>query len=218
MKRVLILVEGFTEERLVKDVLYEHLFPKGLVVIPKIAATKRVKNGPDFKGGVTDYLKVERDLKRLLSDTSAVFVTTFIDYYGLPHDFPGMASRTGRMALERAKHVEVEWGRRINHSRFHAHLMVHEFEAMLFAKPDELGKAFNNISVFNPLSRIRSEFPTPEEINDNPTTAPSKRIQQLLPGYEKSVYGSLLIKRIGLELIRKECHHFNERLTWLESI
>jgi hypothetical protein len=218
MKRVLVLVEGQTEERFVKDVLCPHLWARGVDATPKVATTKHVKRGPDFKGGITDYQKVENDLRRLLGDSDAVSVTTFIDYYGLPADFPGMSNRPTGSPLERARHVEAKWEQKISHDRFHAYLMIHEFEALLFAKPDELCNALYHPATLPQIMSIRSSFSTPEDINDNPQTAPSKRIAQLLPGYQKPLHGPLLTKRIGLELIRQECPHFNEWLSWLEGL
>lgn len=96
--------------------------------------------------------------------------------------------------------------------------MVHEFEALLFAKPEELGKALYTPDMLPELEKIRNEFPTPEDINDNPQTAPSKRIARLFPGYQKTLHGPLITKRIGLEIIRRECRHFNDWLTWLERL
>lgn len=218
MRRVLVLVEGQTEERFVKDVLCDHLWPRGIDAVPKVATTKRVKRGPDFKGGITDYQKVENDLRRLLGDTAVVSVTTFIDYHALPHDFPGMVSRPNGSSLERARHVEREWEHKIGDHRFRAYLMIHEFEALLFVKPDELSTALYQPSTLPQLQSIRSSFSTPEEINENPESAPSKRILQLLPGYQKTLHGPLLTKRVGLEAIRRECPHFNAWLGWLEAL
>lgn len=218
MKRVLVLVEGQTEERFVKDVLCPHLWPRGIDTIPKVVTTKRVKRGPDFKGGITDYKKAENDLRRLLNDTGAASVTTFIDYYGLPADFPGIDSRPPVSPHDRARHVEKEWTKAINHSRFHPYLMVHEFEALLFAKPDELVRALYKSDLLPELERIRNAFPTPEDINDDPETAPSKRILRVLPGYQKTLHGPLITKRTGIEIMRGECSHFNEWLSWLESL
>jgi hypothetical protein len=218
MKRALILVEGQTEERFVKDVLRPALWPKAIDLIPKVATTKRVKRGPDFKGGITDYQKVENDLRRLLGDTSASFVTTFIDYYGLPSDFPGMSTRPSGSSIERARHVEKEWERKIAHQRFRAYLMVHEFEALLFAKPEEVARAVYQADAQDELMSIRTSFPTPEDIDDDPNTAPSKRIVSILPAYQKTLHGPLITRRIGLEILRQECPHFNEWLSWLESI
>lgn len=218
MKRVLILVEGQTEERFVKDVLAPYLWTTGKDPVPKVATTKRVKIGPDFKGGITDYQKVENDLRRLLGDTGVVAVTTFIDYYALPADFPGMATRPNGTSQVRARHVEREWEQRIEHSRFRPFLMIHEFEALLFSKPDELSKALYQTESLQELAAIRASFPTPEDINDNPLTAPSKRIIRILPGYQKTLHGPLVTKRIGLEALCGECPHFNEWIGWMESL
>lgn len=217
-KRALVLAEGQTEERFVKDVLNEYFLPRGLALIPKVVTTKRVKRGPDFKGGITDYQKVENDLRRLLGDTDASCVTTFIDYYGLPDDFPGMSTRPSGPNRVRARHVEVEWERLISHIKFHAYLMTHEFEALLFAKPEEICTAFHCPGILTDLERIRASFQTPEDINDDPQTAPSKRITEIVPGYYKTVHGPMLTRRIGLNILRHECHHFNEWLEWLEDL
>ncbi len=218
MKRVLILVEGQTEERFVKTVLRPEFWPKAVDLIPKIATTKRVKRGPDFKGGITEYQKVENDLRRLLGDTAAVNVTTFLDYYGLPSDFPGMATRPSGTPLERARQVEVEWEKKIAHPRFHAYLMLHEFEALLFAGTEALATALHNEAANDELMSIRRSFPTPEDIDDDPHNAPSKRIHKILPAYRKTLHGPLLTGRIGLETLRRECPHFSEWLSWLEKL
>jgi hypothetical protein len=218
MKRVLVLVEGFTEERFVKDVLSPHLEDKEIFTIPKIVTTKRTKQGPDFKGGIRDYKKVENDLLRLLGDTGVAFVTTFIDYYGLPSQFPGMESRSKGSPHERASYVETEWKSQIGHPRFHPYLMIHEFEALLFAKPEELSRALYQPPLLPQLKAIREAFQTPEDINDDPKTAPSKRILQIVPAYQKTLHGPLVAKRIGLKILRRECRHFNDWLTWLEGI
>lgn len=218
MKRVLILAEGQTEERFVKGVLYPSFWKKGIALIPKVATTKRVKKGPDFKGGITEYQKVENDLRRLLGDTAATFVTTLIDYYGLPHDFPGMLTRPNGTSLERARHVETAWEERISHPRFRAYLMIHEFEALLFAGPEELAKAVYQADAKGKLMSIRTSFPTPEDIDDDPQNAPSKRIIRIVPAYQKTLHGPLVTGRIGLETLRRECPHFNDWLGWLETI
>lgn len=218
MKRVLVLVEGQTEERFVKDTLAPHLWAQGVDLVPKIAVTKRVKSGPDFKGGITDYQKVENDLLRLLGDSGTIGVTSFIDYYRLPGDFPGMSTRPRGKPILRAKHVEEVWARKIDHRQFRPFLMVHEFEALLFSKPDEICRALYQPEKEADLKEIKNAFPTPEDINDNPETAPSKRIIKILIGYQKTVHGPSVAKRIGLDTLRSECPHFNEWLTWLEGL
>lgn len=218
MKRVLVLVEGQTEERFVKDILAPHCWTLGKDPTPKVVTTKRVKRGPDFKGGISEYQKVENDLYRLLGDSGAEAVTTFIDYYALPSDFPGMRERPQGASLLRARHVEAAWAQRIGSRRFRPFLMLHEFEALLFVNPELLGKALYAEDKVAALNAIRAEVTSPEEINDDPRTAPSKRILSLLPGYQKTLHGPIISGRIGLTEIRRVCPHFNEWLSWLEEL
>ena len=75
---------------------------------PKIATTKRVKQGADFKGGVTSFHRVEDDIRRLVGDSDASLITTMIDYYGLPDDFPKIQKLKGTSSRERALELEME--------------------------------------------------------------------------------------------------------------
>ena len=100
----------------------------------------------------------------------------------------------------------------------HPYLMTHEFEALLFSKPSEISLALNAPMASGPLEQIRASFPTPEEINDNPLTAPSKRITSILPGYKKVVHGPNVAGRIGLQLMRQQCTHFSDWIGWLEDL
>jgi hypothetical protein len=106
MKRVLVLVEGPTEDRFVKDLLRPHLQTYGIIPISTILTTKRVKAGTDFKGGVRSFEQVESDLRRLLRDTDAALITTMLDYYGFPKQFSGC--RDVRAASPRARVSELE--------------------------------------------------------------------------------------------------------------
>jgi hypothetical protein len=218
MKRVLVLVEGQTEERFVKDVLCPYLWEKEIDLTPKIVTTKRVKIGPHFKGGITEYSKVETDVRILLYDTNATAITTFIDYYALPPDFPGMASRPQGTPIQRVLYVENEWAVQVNNHRFHPFLMIHEFEAILFCKPDEIGLALNQQRAGRDLAQVREAFDSPEDINEGIETAPSKRILRYCVAYRKTVHGPIVAKRIGLPVIREQCNHFDNWISWLETL
>ena len=217
-RRALILVEGQTEERFVKDVLTPAFLQKDLFFSPTILVTKRVKNGPNFKGGVTTFKKFQNDAQRLLNSASGALVTTLIDYYGLPTDFPGMTSRPAGTPVARVTHVEqaiaMEFGSPPNFLPF---LALHEFEAWLFASPDELPRVMTENQKQPQFAAIRASVQTPEEINERPEFAPSKRIEALFPAYKKTLHGPAAAGRIGLERIRAECPHFASWLGKLES-
>ena len=217
-KRVLILVEGQTEERFVKDVLAPAFFEKELFFAPTLLVTKRVKDGPNFKGGVTNFAKFENDLRRLFDSASGALVTTLLDYYRLPNDFPGMASRTVcASARDRVVHVELAIRRHFDcANNFLPFLMLHEFEAWLFADTSVLPRVLTDDRPKAEFSAMRAAVATPEEINARPDWAPSKRIERLFPTYRKTAHGPTAAKRIGIDRIRSECPHFNEWLTALD--
>lgn len=216
-KRVLVLVEGQTEERFVKDVLAPEYYCKDLYIEPTLLVTKKVKNGPNFKGGVTNFQKFENDVNRLLHASNDALVTTLIDYYGLPSDFPGMDSLSEGMEGESCvTYLEEELKKHFSGRRkFLPFLLLHEFEALLFSDITILSQVLTDEAKEAELNVIKEQFSTPEEINNNPRTAPSKRIQCIFPAYKKTLHGPMVAKRIGLEVIRDECPHFSK---WLDSL
>lgn len=216
--KVLILVEGQTEETFVKRILDPHLSSLDVFVVPTIIATKRIKSGSSFKGGVPAYERVRKDIQRLLGDTSAALVTTMVDYYGLPKSFPGRSSVQGSTALQRVQYVETALADDIAHERFLPYYSLHEFEALLFSSTSEIAHTFAIPSMESKLDAIRAAFPSPEDINDDPATAPSARLETLFPSYSKPFFGSLIASRIGLQQMRDECAHFNQWLSKLERL
>jgi hypothetical protein len=58
-----------------------------------IFTTKRPVGGPAFKGGLSQWPKLERELRLLLHDSSITVLTSMRDYYAFPSDAPGMADR-----------------------------------------------------------------------------------------------------------------------------
>lgn len=216
-RKAFILVEGQTEETFVKEVLSEFM-PEGLFLQPVIIATKRVNSGGKFKGGVPSYPKVRNEVQHLLADSSAVGVTTMLDYYALPPSFPGRAQPQGQTSTELVRSVESAWEADINSLRFRAYLSLHEFEALLFSEPAAIAQGFAKPELESDLAAIRSQFSTPEEINDHPETAPSARLEKLYPRYSKPFFGTLIARRIGIEAMMAECPHFADWVSFLRTL
>jgi len=89
---------------------------------------------------------------------------------------------------------------------------------MLFSEPPQIARALNDPGTTGDLQRIRDGFATPEDINDDQRTAPSKRITAVFPAYSKVLFGALIAERIGLQTIRRECPHFSNWLARLEQL
>ncbi|MEZ5303327.1 MAG: DUF4276 family protein [Verrucomicrobiales bacterium] len=217
MKRILILVEGATEERFVKDVLHPHFWALGIHPEPKIAATKRVKQGKDFTGGISSFQQVLRDLRLLCGDRNAILITTLIDYYGLPTDFP-KPKAVSASAQENASEIEAAIENKIGDPRFKAFLMVHEFEAIAFVNPRILPAVMIEPGKQGELAAIRERFPSPEDINSGRETAPSKRISGIFPRYRKPLHGPRVALETGLPSIRTECPRFGRWISLLEGV
>lgn len=143
MARVLILVEGQTEERFVKSVLEPHLNRLGVYPIPTIATSRKNKTGPDFKGGLRNWDAVRNEIQNLLRDTNAALVSTMFDYYGLPSSFPGRNKPEGSTCYERVEYVEAAIDRDIGAgARFASYVQLHEYEALLFSSPRHIVEPF----------------------------------------------------------------------------
>jgi hypothetical protein len=67
------------------------------------------------------------------------------------------------------------------------------------------------------LRQIRATT-SPEDINDSPETAPSKRILAAMSGYQKTFHGPLIACDIGIDPMRAACPHFDQWLRALEGL
>lgn len=221
MKKVLILVEGPTEEQFIKTVVYPYLQGKDIFVTPIILRTKYVKCGPDFKGGVRSYNQVKRDLLKLLIPNDSALISTMLDYYALPTDFPGKSTSHSN-CYESVKEIETaiitDIGAR-GRGKLFPYIQLHEFEALIFSSIEHLAKTFRtNDGQLKELKAIIAGFPNPEYINDRPETCPNRRLAKIYPEYKKVIYGTIITSKIGLPRLREKCPHFNEWLTKLESL
>jgi len=218
MTKILMLVEGQSEEIVVRDILAPRFEVLDIYLQAVLVKTKREKSGRAFKGGIVSYAKVEHDLRALLSDSSASAVTTFLDYYGLPQNFPGLSDRPLGDPRKRVAHVEEAFAAQIDHKRFIPHLTLHELEAWIYVDPAAASWVFTDAAVAATLQTIREACGGPEMIDESPETAPSKRILEVAPDYTKTVAGPQAIEAIGLDRIRAACKHADSWLKKLELV
>jgi len=228
MARLLIHVEGQTEESFVNEVLSTHLHGFGYdLVAARIIGNARLKR---HRGGIRPWPSVRRDIVHHLRGDEGCIATTMVDYYGLPQDgdaaWPGRSTAARLAVDQKAAHVETalsqdiarEIGGHDADRRFIAFVVMHEFEGLLFSDCAGFSSSIGRPALEARLRAVRDEFETPEHINDSPTTAPSKRVQQIIPDYEKPLFGTVAALGIGLARIRAECPHFNAWIERLEGV
>ncbi|MDR2166847.1 MAG: DUF4276 family protein, partial [Clostridiales bacterium] len=80
MKRVYILCEGQTENDFVEIILNPFLQNVGVIAIPIICTTKRTPS-KKYKGGISSYGKIKKELMRLCGEHPNELVTTMFDLY-----------------------------------------------------------------------------------------------------------------------------------------
>lgn len=132
MKRILILAEGFTEERFVRGLLQPH-FGDGCYLQPVVIETRRDDTGHAHRGRYVTYAKFKREVQNLLRASSAALVTTMVDYHGLANDFPGIDEARKMPSVRQAvEYVEQQVAGDISDSRFLPYLSAPEIEALLF--------------------------------------------------------------------------------------
>jgi len=215
MRYLHILCEGPTERNVAKDVIAPYLDPLSVQVSYSIYTTKRPAGGPAFKGGLSRWPKLERELRLLLRNTSTTVLTTMLDYYAFPADAPGMADRRHGSPHDRVRHVESAVAEVIGSTRFLPNLVLHEIEAWVLSDCVRLGDLMGDPRPADELARIVRQQAGPELVNDGPDTAPSKRIMTAYPRYNKPADGPLVIADAGLDAVRRRCPHAD---SWLREI
>jgi len=212
-----ILCEGQTEEMIASDVLEAHFASADAYVTWSVLVTKRPAGGPAFKGGVSTWSKLERELRLLLHDSSTAALTTLLDYYAFPPEAPGMADRPHGSPHDRVRHVESALAKAIDDPRFVPHLVLHEIETWVLADCRRLGEVMGDPGPAAALARAVHLESGPELVNDGVDTAPSKRIMSAYPQYAKTIDGPLVIAEAGLDAIRSACPHASDWLRELEA-
>ncbi len=208
---VYVLVEGTTEESFVNALLRDYFISFGVYLWPIQFSTSRKQ-----KGGITSYSKIKRQIQLCCKQHKDAFVTTMIDYYARPGDFPGDENTLNfNDPIKSIEYLEEHFALDINHSNFLPFIVLHEFEGLLYSDPNAFGKWFKDEKTTQKLIEERKNVASPEHINQGNETAPSKRIKRHFPSYEKVSDGIQIAIEIGLNRIRKECMHFNK---WLESL
>lgn len=228
MTRLLVHVEGQTEEEFVNELLRPHLLAHGFTsVAARLLGNARLR---ERRGGIKSWSAVREDIRRHLLADAGSFSTTMVDYYALPATgpkaWPGRAIANGLPFIGKAQTVEDATAQDIatflnipqQSARFIPYVVMHEFEALLFSDCNAFAIGVGRIELAGAFQKIRNHFPSPEEINDSPQTAPSKRVEALLSGYQKPFLGILAALEIGLPRMRAECPRFAGWLKKLEAI
>lgn len=213
--RLAVSVEGQTEERFVKDLLAPHLYSHGVAATPVIVATSRSASGRKARGINPD--RVHAELQRLLRGFD--HVTTLYDFYGFD----------GRKPRETADRLQARMSAGLGNPRnLIVYVQRHEFEALLLSDPGTAAEYFQAPAMAAEIAKAIATAGSPEDVNDRPETAPSKRLEEWTTRHapanrrfskrNKVLHGADLARHITLPVIRRACPRFALWLKRLEAL
>lgn len=216
---IVVLTEGVTEKIFVQEIISPYLSGKGIYITPIVISK------PGQKGGDVRFARVRNDIRLHLKQRHDTYLTLFVDYYGIRKDWPGLAEAEKQTAPDRkAEKVNSATKEQVNRlfgdydsdRRFIPYIAMYEFEAVLFSDPRILA-AHLRVNQ-SKIDKILSVCGSPENIDDSPHTAPSKRLEHLSKRFRKTSTGISVAKETGLLKIRERCPIFNKWLTEIECV
>lgn len=224
MTDVFAVVEGQSEQAFAQQVLAVHLGGRGVFLQAALVGKPGHKGGnrwPVVRRDIVNFLKMHRPHR-------PIRVTTMFDYYAMAADWPGrvdantmaLANRATTVERAIAEDIRLAFGDGFDVARFIPYVQMHELEALIFADPQRLQNEFPNREAEVAALLTSVDGMDPEAIDDDPTTAPSKRIIKAIPEYEKrkSSAAANVLKLVGVDTLRARCSHFGEWLRRLEQL
>jgi len=213
MRGIYILGEGPTEEEFINNVIRPYLAAREIYDVRCIL----MQTSPGHKGGDITYARYKHNAANLLKREKDILVTSLIDFYKLRTDFPQYShSLTIKDKIKRVTFLEEAITKDLNQPRFIPYIQLHEFEGLLFSSSD----GFDFLPDIPEQSRKELNeavnlHDNPELLNDGGQTAPSKRLERLIPGYQKPYHGPLIAEINTMDKIMTRCERFK---SWIETI
>lgn len=211
MKRLIIIVEGQTEEEFVNSIIAPYLNDNfGILSVTPIKIATSAKS----KGGFVNYQHLKNDILKRIRERDIV-VSMFVDYFRIPSNVPNYAScvTCGDIDLK-IQCLEDAIKDDINFPNFIPYIQKHEFEALLFSSNKGFEELYDK-SIYGETEKIVSSYTNPEEINTDPHKAPSKRIKNIMNNYEKVTDGNMIALEIGINAILDKCPRFKN---WIDIL
>lgn len=215
IRAIYIICEGQTEEEFVNGILRPYFNSHQIYdVCPILMTTSK-----GHKGGDVKYDRLKHNIDKLIKQETDILVTTFIDFFRLKTDFPKFAeAQSIQNKIQRVDFLEQALAEVIDNFRFIPYIQLHEFEGLLFASKDgfEFLPDLKQTNL-NSLLLAVDEKENPEELNDGELTAPSKRLERLIPGFDKNkpFYGGIIAEVNTINPVLDRCVRFK---TWVNTL
>lgn len=208
MTRLVFIVEGDTEVSFVNNHIIPYLINRGFNN-PANAQTIITSRRKNKKGGVLSYEYFKNDVTRVMAQGN-VIITSMLDFFRLPSNFPNFSTDSSKVC-DIEEGILTDLGGQNN---LIPYVQLHEIEALMFSDTTGFDFVIDDAQEMAQIREIIQEYPNPEDINNSPETAPSKRLGRIF-NYNKVADGELIFEALGIAKILKACPRFAE---WIETI
>ena len=206
MRQVCILVEGQTEEAVVKTLLIDAAKARDIYLIPIIMRTSLTPAGASRGGG--SWRHYDKQLNDLLSQSHWDVIGLMVDYYGYPSRAPGFELPEAP-GDQRQSQIVAALKEHYPDPRFHPLVVLHEIESLVLAAiRSGGGRGLLSEKTIEHLIRAIDDAGGPEKINNGEKTSPSKRLLALEPEYGKTSTGISILQEVGLAAVLDRCPVF----------
>ena len=220
-KDLYIIVEGETELEFLNRILIPYLYKKGLQNHIQVVLVTMSGGGHGFN----NIAHFKNTIKPILSYQNEPFITTMIDHYGINSEkkLPNYAICIEKNTVEeRILCMEENLNQVVQSIKpypfFVPNIIQHEMETLLFANP-EVGFELEDDAIKKAVVKLSQQFERIEDINSNPETAPSKRLEKIYldnkQKYKKVADAIDIAELTGIETILEKCPRFRN---WVEKI
>ncbi len=208
-----MVVEGQTEEQFLKIVLAPIALTRACHVQPIVVRNKRTKTA-GHKGGGGSWQHYRDHVRALATQPQWDRIGVMFDLYACPSDTPGYDASLNapqrHAAVAKATQQDLE---RLA-PRVLSGPVLHELETLVIAAI-ATGATEATADVVEKAHRAIAAAGGVELINGSPQGAPSKRLAAWWPGYEKVLYGAVLLSEPPWEAIADQCPTFE---SWWENL
>lgn len=206
MNRLVFLVEGDSELYFVKNLIIPYLYNaniQGAITCQKITTNRKLNKS----GGNVSYSLFINELDRIYAQGN-VIVTTLIDFFRLPNDFPNYTSQDPNI---------IELGMiedKSHYINYIPYIQMHEFEALFYSDINNFELFIENDDQILAMREILNTYSNPELINTHPERYPARRLKNIL-GYSKGSDAELIIDCCDIETIIEKCPRFS---LWINKL
>lgn len=224
MTDLIVLCEGQTEREFCRSVIAPYVAAQGVALGGTLVGKPQRK-----RGGIRPWQVYRAELLRLGKERADRHLAVLVDYYGMPDSWPGRADAHTMPVAQRGMHVEQSLCNDLKEElsgRFRPCVQLHEFESLLFVDPATTALSIavgtgkpHHVLVAQHMNEMKAECGgNVEEINDSPEKSPSKRLIDLIDGYDKVAWGVTAVADVAIALLRDGCPWLGRWLNRIGSV